>query len=324
MTGNAPDRPHVLIVGAGALGSLIGGLLAENGVLVTLLNRSPAHPQSIAKAGGLTIVGHGGQRLVPLRATSDAEAIDPIDVAVFLCKAGATPAAAHGVRHLFNDDRAVAVSFQNGLGNEEAIGAAIGEHRVIAGLTLLGARLEAPGVVRNFADLPSYIGEIGGGHSARTTELARLFSDHGVPTQASSEIMREKWKKLFANVAFSATSAATGLTIAEVAGVPELSQTALRAIDEAADVAAACGIAIDATERRTIFERLIDPNGAGANTTSMYRDLQAKRASEVDQIYGEIIARGLMYGIPTPTLQSLSGIVKGLEAKVLAGRSGKT
>ena len=62
--------------------------------------------------------------------------------------------------------------------------------------------------------------------------------------------------KLFANVAFSATSGATGLSIAEVAAVPELRATALRAIDEAADVATAAGIDIGVAERREIFEEI--------------------------------------------------------------------
>lgn len=321
MTTSNAERPHIVIVGAGALGSLIGGLLAESGLPVTLLSRNTAHPEAIAAQGGLRITGHGGDRIAPLRATSEPATVSDADVVVFLCKAPATHEAARGVVHLFRDDRAVAVSLQNGLGNEDVIASVVGERRVIGGLTSLGARLEAPGTVRNFADLPSIVGEMAGGLSPRASALAETFSRHGVPTEASPQIMRRKWLKLFANVAFSATSGATGLTIAEVASVPALRETALMAIDEAAAVAASTGIDIDPTERRSIYDTLTDPKGAGANTTSMHRDLAAGRLTEVDSIYGAIIALGRRNGVATPALSTLAAIIKGMEmAGTLATR----
>ena len=116
--------------------------------------------------------------------------------------------------------QAVAISFQNGLGNEEAIAVALGEDAVLGGLTSQGATLEAPGVVRNYAALPSLIGEMSGGLSERTRELAELFSLHGLPVQASDNIVRDKWRKLFLNVALSASSAIADLTIGEVLAYP--------------------------------------------------------------------------------------------------------
>jgi 2-dehydropantoate 2-reductase len=307
------DEPRILVVGAGSLGSLFGGLLAEGGLPVTLLGNSPAHSDAIARAGGLRIVGYGGDRLVPLKATSDVAAVEPPDIVIFLCKAGANTAAATRVRHFF-DGRALAISFQNGLGNEDQIGAVIGRGAILAGLTAQGARLEAPGIVRNFTELPSHLGEIAGGPSERAERVAGLFSAHGLPTEASATILRAKWSKLFANIAFSATSGATGLTIGEVGGLPALSETALRAIDEAAEVAAAQGHVFDRDERRHVFNQLLAPTGAGANTTSMYRDLAAGKPSELDAIYGAVIDLARSHGVPVPTLRTLYAIVAGIEA----------
>jgi 2-dehydropantoate 2-reductase len=309
------SKPSVVVMGAGALGSVLGGRLAESGLPVTLVTRGRAHPDAIAAQGGLRIVGHGGERIVPVQATADASGVRTADVVIFLCKALGTRQAARDARHLFADEQTVAVSFQNGLGNEDEISAVIGAERVIAGLTALGARLEAPGVVRDFGNLPSTIGEMAGGPSARATRLAEVFTRHGVPTESSPEIMQRKWLKLSANVAFSATSGATGLTISEVGAVPELRETALAAMSEAASVAAACGIKISEGERRELFETLLDPAGAGANTTSMYRDLKAGRPTEVDFIYGTVIARGAAHGVPTPTLKTLAALIKGRERR---------
>lgn len=304
--------PHVLVVGAGGMGSLFGGLLAERGLPVTLLSTRRELADAVATAGGLKIVGHGGERLVPLNATADPTTVKSADIVIFLCKAGANREAALSVRHVFGPN-SVAVSFQNGLGNEEAIEAVVGPGRVLAGLTSQGARLEAPGVVRNFTELPTYLGERPSGLSDRTSALAALFSAHGLPTTASPHIMHEKWAKLFANIAFSAPSGATGLTIGEIGSYPPLQSTSLRAIDEAAAVANAEGISFDGAERRAIYDELIQAPGPSSNTPSMYRDLQARKKSEVDFIYGTVIERAAKHSIPVPTLETLRSIIKGIE-----------
>jgi 2-dehydropantoate 2-reductase len=88
-----------------------------------------------------------------------------------------------------------------------------------------------------------------------------------------------------------------------------------RRIDEAAAVALANGVDVSEKERRGIFNTLLDRNGAGANTTSMYRDLEAGRRTEVDYIYGRAIAMGDACGVATPTLKTLATLIKGQEAR---------
>jgi 2-dehydropantoate 2-reductase len=167
--------PRIVVVGAGGLGGVFGGLLAEQGHSVTLLDINTAHIDAVRAAGGLRITGFGGDRLVPLGATSDPASLDQADVLLFLCKAGATRAAAQSVAHLLRPD-GMAVTLQNGLGNEEQLGEILGADVVIAGLTAQGGRLEAPGVVQNFTELPTHIGELQGGISPRVQWLSRVFS----------------------------------------------------------------------------------------------------------------------------------------------------
>lgn len=305
--------PAILVVGSGGLGSVFGGLLAEHGLPVTLLGVRRDHADAIAAAGGLRIIGFGGDRLIPLAATADPSTIQRADVVIFLCKAGANRAAARSVKHVFHPDT-IAVTFQNGLGNEDVLAEILGPQAVVAGLTAQGARLEAPGVARNFTELPSHVGEVAGGLSDRVRWLSGLFSANGLPTTPSAHIMRDKWMKLFANIAFSASSGVTGLSIARVGATPSLHATALRAIDEAAAVAATEGHVFDEQERRSIFDQLLGSSGASANTSSMYRDLQARKPSEVEYIYGTVIARAARSGIPVPTLQTLHALVQGIEA----------
>jgi 2-dehydropantoate 2-reductase len=316
----ASQRPRVVIVGAGAMGGLFGALLAEGGLEVTLVDLWREHIEAI-RAHGLRLVGYGGNRAIPVGATTDATEIAAADVVLFQCKAFANEAAAASVKHLLTG-RTVAVSFQNGLGNEEVLAGVLGADNVLGGLTAQGALVEAPGVVRNFGDLPTYVGELGGGISGRATALAEAFTRHGLPTHASADIRRDKWKKLFGNVGLSALSGATDLASVDIVAVPELRATVFRAVGEAAAVARASGIDIGDDEAQEVLQRLIDPAGGGTGNSksSLCADLARRRRTEVDTIYGVVAELGRRHGVPTPTLDTLIAIVKGLESRYLTDR----
>ena len=316
------NDPVVVIVGGGAMGGLFGGLLAEGGLDVTLLDTWLEHIQAISEHG-LRIVGYGGDRVVRVKATTDAAGIEAADVVLFQCKAFANQEAAHSVKHLFTGPTA-AVSFQNGLGNEASLARVLGADCVLGGLTAQAGLVEAPGVVRNFGDLPSYIGEMAGGVSERAAAIAEAFSGHGLPTRASADIEREMWKKLLGNVGLSAVSGATDLRSVDIMAVPELRATVIRAIDEAAAVARACGIDLNAGEAREVLMKLADPDGGGTGTSksSLCADLANRRPTEVDYIYGPVARLGREHGVPTPTIDTLIGIVKGLESRNLAATEG--
>lgn len=133
----------------------------------------------------------------------------------------------------------ISISLQNGLGNEEIIAAAWPLGQTLGGLTSMGATLEAAGQVRSYGTLPTVIGELDSTISDRAASLAALLSSSGLPTRATDRFWHSKWQKLLMNVAMSGTSALTGLTIGGIAGLPALAAIASRAVDEAANVAAA-------------------------------------------------------------------------------------
>jgi 2-dehydropantoate 2-reductase len=309
------NKPKVVIVGGGAMGSLFGGLLAEGGLPVTLVDVWQEHVDAVNR-DGLRIVGHGGERTVRLAATTDPRQHDRADVILFQCKAFANEVAARSVAHLVGPDTAV-ITFQNGLGNEETLGAILGHEHVLGGLTAQGAVMAGPGVVRNFGDLPSFIGELAGGLSARSVAIAKAFSDHGLPTHASAAIKKEKWQKLLGNVALGAASAATDMTSAEMVAVPELRTVILRGLDEAAAVARACGIELSEAEKRAVFDKLtsVGGGGTGASKSSMAADIVLRRRTEIDTIHGAVARLGREKGVATPTIDALIGVVKALESK---------
>lgn len=311
------DKPAVVVVGAGAMGGLFGGLLAEGGLEVTLIDTWAEHIAAI-NATGLRIVGVGGDRTVRIKALTDPGSIPRADVVLFQCKAFANEQAARSVKHLFTGATA-AITFQNGLGNEAVIEGVLGRGTVIGGLTAQAGLVEAPGVVRNFGNLPTHIGEMQGGLSERVTAIAQAFTAHGLPTTATAEIKREKWKKLLGNVGLGAISAVTDFRSFEIMAVPELRETVFRLVDEAAAVAKAEGVVLDVAEARSVLMKLADTTGGGTGTSksSMREDLIRKRRTEIDTIHGGVAALARRHGIATPTIDTMVALVKGLQSRYL-------
>ena len=126
--------------------------------------------------------------------------------------------------------------------------------------------------------------------------------------------MRDKWRKLFLNVALSASSAIADLTIGEVLAIPEMAATARRAMDEAAAVAIASGVDLGGEDRFGVFDTIV-ASGAARNKMSMCRDVLARRPSEVDAIYGSVIRLGKQHGVATPTLETLAAAIRGIESR---------
>jgi 2-dehydropantoate 2-reductase len=170
-----------------------------------------------------------------------------------------------------------------------------------------------PGVIRAYSDLPGYIGELAGGISPRVERIAAAFTEAGLKTQASENIVRDKWKKLLLNIGVTALSAVTGLSVSGVVAVPELLEVVLESVDEGSAVAKAAGVELDADETRELLLRVIGPGGTSENRSSMCVDILNKRRTEIDYINGAIVKQGKKYGVPTPINKTLVAVVKGLE-----------
>ena len=309
---------HVVVLGAGAMGSLFGGLLAEGGMKVTLLDPWQEHIDAI-KADGLKMVGFGGDRYIPIGATTNAAEVTDADIVFVQCKANFNAAAAESIKHLFaNDSETVAISFQNGLGNEEQLAEFFGEDSVLGGLTAQGANIEGPGVVRNHAELPSYIGEMAGGVSERVMEIAELLTAAGLPTSPSEPIRLDIWRKLLANIAISAVSGITGLNIGQIFNGHHGDAVCDAGLEEAIGVANASGVELSVDEAHEILGKIAGPNGTTGNKSSLRVDIENSRPSEIDYINGAVVALGHKHGVAVPVNETLVKLVHARQARYLS------
>ena len=308
---------HVVVLGAGAMGSLFGGLVAEGGLDVTLVDPWQEHIDSI-REHGLKMVGFGGDRHISVNATTDPSTIESADIVFVQCKANFNAAAAESVRHLFSaGGDTVAISFQNGLGNEEELAEYFGEKNVLGGLTAQGASIESPGVVRNHAELPSYIGEMSGGLSDRTRTIADLLSGANLPTEASENIRLDIWRKLMANIAISAVSGITGLNIGEIFNNNFGDDVSYAALDEAIAVAKAVGVDLSPDDAREILGKISGPNGTPQNKSSLRVDIENERPSEIDYINGAVVKLAKEHNIAVPVNETLVTLVHAIQSRYL-------
>lgn len=326
------------MLGAGGLGSALGGYLAATGVDVTLVGR-PAHIEAIQR-DGLRIVGRRGDVLVKdhLTAVDHATAASgPFDYLILAVKAKDTAKALADADPL-RDVVTTALSVQNTVAKDSALADWIGRDRVIGASTIEGGTLEAPGLVRNHvtARVTAYFGELDGSDSARVDAVTAAFTDAGLPAAAVNNIEQVEWEKL-AQISLVAAWSVTAL--AAIPGAPlgdgmEVPEGAAYFVALAKDLLAvyrAKGYEpqnfyaplsrlkeLDTYSTAEAVEFVIGQGKvmreqARKGHPSMYNDVLRRRKTEVDFMLGPYLAAAKALGIEVPTLRTAYQIIKTID-----------
>ena len=301
---------NVGVLGAGAMACLFGGLLAEKGLKVTLIDVWKEHIDAINK-NGLKMDGFGGDRFIKISATNDPKSISPVDVVIVMCKATALEQALTNAKSIVGD-KTVLMSFQDGIGHEAIMQNIVGIDKVLGGTTTQASNILGPGHIKNHASLPSWIGEYEGGLSDRVKDIAETFTAHGLETIASDNVKKRKWMKLFALTAVGPLSAIFDMHHTELYVTNKESKLARelgkQIILETRKVAQADGVEVSEDECLEMFLKIVDSNQT--NKSSMAFDIQYKRKSEIDFINGSVSKIGKKHGVPTPLNDMLYKIIK--------------
>jgi 2-dehydropantoate 2-reductase len=237
----------LVVAGAGALGSVFGGLLAHAGFRVILVGRG-AHMAAIAR-DGLRIEGLFGDHVVHGLATvSDVGQLDGTFDTVLLTVKSYDTAAMVGAMapHLAPDG--LLISLQNGLGNVEQAEDVLGRARVVGARVIFGAELLAPGHVRvTVIAAPVLVGSPDP-HDAVRAALARTwarrFADAGIPSEPTDNLLGELWAKVFYNAALNPLGALLRVPYGHLPDDPDTRALMDRLIDEAFAVARASGVTL--------------------------------------------------------------------------------
>jgi 2-dehydropantoate 2-reductase len=301
----------VCVLGAGALGSTIGGLLAEAGSDVWLVARA-AHAEAVNRHG-LILVDHQRDRTVRLHACTDPALVGTVDLVIVLVKSYDTAAAMATARPLLGQDTVV-LSLQNGLGHEEILARAVGRARIVAGKTYVGGVMLEPGRIRvGVQGKETVLGELDGADTPRLRRIAALFEAAGLRAIVSQDILGVIWDKLLVNVATGALSGITRLPYGALYAVPEIEACAVAAVAEAMTVAAAHDITLATREPRDAWVKAAEGLPPEFRA-SMLQSLERGSLTEIDYINGAVVRWGSQRGVPTPVNQALVACIKGIEA----------
>ena len=299
----------ITVIGAGAMGSLFGALLAESGENIWLYDIWKEHVETINEKG-LGIELDGKTRSVSVNATSDKRQIGKTDLAIIFVKSTQTGSAAKTASELVGNSGFV-LTLQNGMGNADIIGEVVDHDRIIAGTTSHGATMLGPGSIRHAGTGPTVIGMWSGIEETGIHKIAGFFNNAGITTETVDNVREVIWTKLFVNAGINAITALTGIKNGEIIDLPSTKALSCAAVEEAIQVARAQGVKVLDSTVEHVFQVA---EATKDNRSSMGQDVDKKRQTEINAINGAIVKEAKKLGIHVPVNQTLTTLIETLQA----------
>jgi 2-dehydropantoate 2-reductase len=319
------------IVGAGAIGGLLGVRLAVAGQQVSVLARGDS--LATIRTNGLTLLEPDGSVTVAptVEAVDDLGALGPQDVIVLALKAHQIAAVADRLDAIYHAGTVV-VPVQNGvpwwffqkfpgpfegrrlesLDSDGTIERHIPPDRVIACIAYPAAERDKPGVVRLVEGDRFPVGELDGARSERVNAIAQAFSAAGFTSRVLTDIRSHVWVKAWGNLALNPISALTGATLVEICQWPATRELAAQMMREAQEIAEKLGLRL----RISVEQRIEGAEKVGAHRTSMLQDVEAGRPLEIAPLIGAFVELGQLTRTPMPATETVFSLVSLLNARL--------
>lgn len=299
---------NINIIGAGAMGSLFGSLLARSGQNVLLLDIWKEHVDAINQ-NGLMVEFQGETTPVDVKASESATDTPEADLVIIFVKSTQTVEAAIQARQCLQKD-GVVLTLQNGMGNADQIASVVGAEKVIGGTTSHGATVLGPGRIRHAGVGPTLIGMWAGSDDQRLHTIKTLFDKAGIDTQVEADIHKVVWKKLIINVGINAVTALTGIKNGRIVDAPPTGPLVRDAVREACDVALAYNVNLPDDMPDQVFHVA---QATSANRSSMGQDVDHQRRTEIDAINGAVVRMADEKGINAPVNRTLTALIQTLQ-----------
>jgi 2-dehydropantoate 2-reductase len=300
----------ISIIGAGAMGSLYGGKLSLTGNNVVLYDINKAHVDAINSKGLIIEEASTGEKIIshPI-ASSDPEDVSGSDLMIIFVKSTATKAVAEQFVK-YAKPETIALTLQNGLGNEDILRDHFGSERTAAGVTSQGATFLGPGEIRHAGNGPTHIC-MSNKDNDKLKEIVSVFSDSGFEIHIEENIADLVWSKLVINVGINAVTAISGLENGKLLDYPDMKSLMADLIDEAVKVAGKKGVRLSYSDPLQIVYDVSEKTAL--NRSSMLQDFDRGSMTEIDFINNAIVREGEKLGIETPVNSAISKLVRSME-----------
>jgi len=299
------------VIGAGAMGSVIGGLLAKGGNDVTLIDVWKPAIDSI-NSNGLKIEDKtGAVETIKLRAADQPASVGGMDLVLVFVKCYHTESAVCNALPMIAPDTIV-LSLQNGWGNGPRIAKIVGEEKLLLGVCYHSATVAGPGHVQHVGKGMTFVGELSGKMTERLAWVAKTFNEAGIEVTTTPMVLKEIWSKLALNVCTLPTSALLRFYAPQLVQHEAMLDLMRDLLREVIAVAKAQNIPLEFDERWEAITGLLKRCAPNAKS-SMLQDVEKGRVTEIDVINGAITEAGQRLGIPTPYSDAMVKLIKSLE-----------
>ncbi len=311
---------NVLVLGAGAIGSVFGGLLGKAGNVVYLLGRKH-HIQAIEK-NGLLIDGIWGKHLV--RNVKGITNLDDLsekekngfEIVLLSVKSYDTELMLAELNKHFPSTPPV-VSLQNGLGNIEKIESAVGREKTVGARVIFGVEFMDPGYVKVTVSADrTVIGGLKGGISWTFLEkLARTFTSAGLKADATQNINRFIWGKVLYNCALNGLATILDVNYGALLSSDRAREIMKNIIGEIFIVAEKQNISLDWEKPSEYIQLLFNDliPRTFEHHPSMLQDIKRGKKTEIDALNGAVVKIAEDHGIRIPCNWTLTELIKARE-----------
>ncbi|MDE3214968.1 MAG: 2-dehydropantoate 2-reductase [Gemmatimonadota bacterium] len=310
---------RILILGAGALGGLVGAQLARAGEDVTLLEVNAARARLLSEDGVLISRIGEPEACVPLRVVSSVEGQGPFDLVFVAVKSYET---ADAVRTALPacTGRTLFLSLQNGIGNAEAMATLVDPSRILCGITYHSIQHTGPRRLQYRTGIkPIQIAPFAGRRTPALEAIGAMFRKAGLDTEVVPDVEHAIWQKLLHNAVVNPTSALTGLTCREMLADDDLMAFMRSLCDEIVAVMRARDVPI--VNPDDPFKPIVGSLTAlGKNRPSMWQDLMRGKRTEVDALNGAVVKVAEAMGLAAPHNAAITHFIHSRERNKFLNR----
>ena len=315
-----------VILGAGALGSVIAGHLARTGEDVSLISRGAR--ARYLREQGITVTGLA-EFTVECRVITDPRDIQQADVLIVAVKTYDTASALESVRHL---EVPVVLSLQNGVLKDDQLAETFGYQNTLGAAAFTSAELTAEGPVQFTFSQGFHVGELPEGSSERVQRLAEVLLAAGIQAEVSPHIRTTEWSKFAAWVGCIASSVLTRLATHKFLSDSDGAIVCSRLIRETGSLAVKQGISLEdkppflvkticsVSEEESVEKTremgAIFKAQAPTHRMSTLQDLERGRRLEVEETLGYVVTRAREEGIAVPTVETCYRLINGINGSL--------
>ncbi len=303
----------VAVIGAGAVGSYFGGLLARAGYDVILIARQD-HVKAIQE-NGLYMECQSFQERVSVKASTEYQAIKNADLILFCVKSPDTESVAKEIKPYLSED-SIILSLQNGVDNGERIKSVL-LNPVYPAVVYVATGMAGPGHVKHFGRGELVIGDLDGKDACldQLMMIQEYLNKGNVPCSISKNIKHDMWLKFLVNCSYNAISGIGQIEYGQMVQSTHINTLIEQITREFLAVAGKEGVAISLEQAILANEQIAKTMTKQKSSTA--QDLMKFKKTEIDFLNGYIVRRGLVHQIPTPANQSVYALVKMLEMAYL-------